>query len=535
MIFSKLTQKIVLLILVNLYYYPIRGSESHFFPVESCEVQWDQYQDREVLFDPSVDSIFTPLGNLGYSLYQSRLQEKKIDRQNCYKSWTILLYMAANNNLNQYALADLIKMESISHSIPGLTGSSKKIDLLVEIDSREKPFELRRFHIFQNADFYLEDLNAEKIKDLKLNHIRSPITTLQFHGKEIPYSQKIIEFLDWGIQSYPSKHYLFLFWGHAQGWTAISSSSSAMKKSIFGGIGMRETEEGTDYLSTLSLHKILGFMSHKIGKKIDIFATDACLMQNLETLVELGPETRFICGSEEIESFAGLPYQLLFRDMNQWERNEQHSEDDRVFELAKRIPTLYKESFDPTNGCQRKFDSSAHWNFIYSTIQTESLINNLIPAINELGYCLCDFVTEKDERWMDLKVLVQRGPHHLGGYQDFGNFLENLRQLVRFEKTKKHSECATANLESAIQNAYLSLNESLICSELGNKYVSPPSSELTIPRGVAIWLPKTDEEFIIRYPDFFQSYLYHFYTNRTHSGWKKWMLMIYPVQKQSSA
>lgn len=533
MVLSNLTRLTTLFILIRIFDHSTYGSERDLLPNESCESQWEKYLDQEVLFNYQMDSVSTSVGNLGYSRYQLRLHQRKIIRENCFKSWTILVYMAANNNLTQYALADVLKMEAFSRFLPGQTGSSKKIDVLVEIESQENPTELRRIHIFQSEDFSLEELNFEKIKALKLNQIRSPITTLYNYRKDLAYSEKIIEFLDWGIQNYPSKHYLFLFWGHGQGWTAIPCSNSALRERMMGGIGLRETEIGIEYLSIPSLKKILSFVSHKIGKKVDLLVTDACLMQSIETLAELRQEARFICGSEEIESFTGLPYQLLFRYMNQLEQSEQ-SEEMKVLELAKVIPILYKESIDFTFGCQKNFGSSAHWDLIYSTIETDYLMRDLLPAIDRLGNCLFEYVTEQDEKWMELKAFIQKGPHHLGGSQDLGTFLERLMQFATLENARQNGKSSMQNLESAVQQTYLALKKSLTSCILGNKYQPSQGSKGETLKGVSIWLPRTDQEFIDRYPDFSQSWLYQSHSHNQHSGWKKWMQMIYPISKCKS-
>ena len=79
-----------------------------WFPQKSCREVW---KNRDLAkYDAAKDAALTKDGDLGYPAYQKRLKTSGIDRSSCYKDWTILVYMAADNDLHPYALWDLEEM-----------------------------------------------------------------------------------------------------------------------------------------------------------------------------------------------------------------------------------------------------------------------------------------------------------------------------------------------------------------------------------------------------------------------------------------
>jgi hypothetical protein len=84
---------------------------------------------------------FQPTQDKKYSDYLAR-----IHRVDCQKDWTLLVYMAANNDLAPYALWDLYEMEA-AFKDPDLAGSGLATDLVVQLEhaSENKIQESRGF------------------------------------------------------------------------------------------------------------------------------------------------------------------------------------------------------------------------------------------------------------------------------------------------------------------------------------------------------------------------------------------------------
>src|SRR4051812_47435811 len=66
------------------------------------------------------------------------------ERTACYKSWTVLIYMAADNDLAPYAYLNLYELEASGGG--GLSASSQRTDAVVQLDT-PGPRGLRRLHM----------------------------------------------------------------------------------------------------------------------------------------------------------------------------------------------------------------------------------------------------------------------------------------------------------------------------------------------------------------------------------------------------
>ena len=136
-------------------------------------------------------------GNEGYASWL-----KRTDRKNCYKDWTVLVYMAADNDLTPYALADLYEMEA-AYTSGSYAASTLKTDLLVEVDTTDSEG-ARRLHMFQSPRPYRTDFSREDIKTWNLGSVRSPIVKAVAEDRS-DHRERFKEFLTWAVTNYPSK------------------------------------------------------------------------------------------------------------------------------------------------------------------------------------------------------------------------------------------------------------------------------------------------------------------------------------------
>ncbi len=132
---------------------PAKAQEQ--FPTVTCENAWLGTVPNDYLFDYSKDAKITPRGNEGYSNYLERMSaEGLVNRKDCYKTWTVFIYMAATQDLLPYAYADLKEMESgetydgTPISSTAHRGSSLKSDVIVQLDS-DTSREISRLHMFE--------------------------------------------------------------------------------------------------------------------------------------------------------------------------------------------------------------------------------------------------------------------------------------------------------------------------------------------------------------------------------------------------
>ncbi len=486
----------------------------------SCRKQWKQ---EEYHYDFQEE----------YEAFQERLK-----RTQCEKDWTILVYMAADNDLFPYALLDIYEMEAAFKSSDS-AGSTLKTDLLVQIDGPASD-DLRRLHIFSGPVSY-EKKGPEDFSNGSLNNVRSPIAA-RLNEKNESEQKRLENFLNWGARNYPAKNYMVIVWGHGQGWKAYpvenpaesrylekkdlpTNFPSTKKDKSFGGIAFRKSS-GT-WLDIPALRNALDSFTQEIGKPVDVYASDSCLMQMLEVAYELSNQTRFVVGSTQVQSFLGLPYRRLLYELNRGSFNGQRKEKknsvdtkDEPYLLAKMIPELMYQSLDAQRGSQSRAGKEAQAFVTSSALSSSEAKNLLVPALRGLSLALKNYLAEDPLRAMDIKFVLQKVPTFEGGAQDLGVFLGYLDVLLRQEREKTGSLSAAAEdlvfFSAKTQDA---LNRAVLSYAYGSAYGVDPNSHILgfVPKAISLWLPVEKKEYTARRQEFLQSQFY------LDSQWQVWL------------
>ena len=234
----------------------------------------------EVSFDARNNTnLQDEIANLDLSVPQAVIVEDKAASSKVDKEWTIMVYVNGKNNLEPYALKDMNEMEKI--------GSTDKVNVVTETGLISGYGTLpwtgtARFLIKKDAD---------------TNKVTSPI--LQNLGKsDMGDYKNVVAFVKWAQTNYPAKHYMLVVWNHGAGW--IKSRSPEVTK------GISYDDETGNHINTPQM----GLMMKAIGK-IDVYGSDACLMQMPEVDYEIKDFVDYIVGSEETEPGDGYTYDLL--------------------------------------------------------------------------------------------------------------------------------------------------------------------------------------------------------------------------------
>ncbi len=194
--------------------------------------------------------------------------------------WTVMVYMAGDNNLDLAALRDISEMARV--------GSSKEVSILVQLD-RGIDFLTRRFYITEGGGY-----QKDVVESFEETNSGDP---------------KILEdFILWTVERYPANHYLLILWNHGGGWWEEESEKSKVKSKRLRRSGalfkrylpftldhspfansrsIAFDDTSRDFLDNKELKGVLSRISGKFGKKIDILGMDACLMQMIEVAYEL--------------------------------------------------------------------------------------------------------------------------------------------------------------------------------------------------------------------------------------------------------
>ncbi|MGH2689633.1 MAG: clostripain-related cysteine peptidase, partial [Actinomycetota bacterium] len=192
--------------------------------------------------------------------------------------WTALIYMVADNDLEPFGIEDLNEMEAAP--------DYAEVNVVVQVD-RSSRYDTtngdwsttRRMEVRPDSDtatvgsLFLADLGEQNMGD----------------------PQTLADFLVWGVDTYPADHYLVVIWDHGYGWS--------------GGIG-NDLGNG-DHLSVTELGSALSVGADHLGRPFDILAFDACLMQQVDVLVEVAWVADFFVGAQNLEPATGWPYEEM--------------------------------------------------------------------------------------------------------------------------------------------------------------------------------------------------------------------------------
>lgn len=465
-------------------------------------------------------------------------QKIAIPRETCLKEWAVLVYMAADNNLGAYALEDLYEMESGFQS-GQYAGSTSKMDVLVELDLPGAGG-IDRLQITQQKELYdSKVILSGAFLDIKAGRekIRSPLLKQLDEDYFITQSQRLEDFLSWGVQNYPAKRYAVVIWGHGQGWGAKSRDTGAVTatdEGVGGGV-LLDGYPKEDLVDLPQMQSVLKTVRQRYlgGRPFDLLVNDACLMQTAEVLVELKEEAKFIIGSTQIQNFHGLPYRRWFYSMNanhyagiSLNERTRRCGDDRGCWQAMLLPRLVKGTW-AERGFQGELDVNGYKQFTISSFESNYVNSDIEPALNELARKLFDFLTVKDlnmERQLAIFRAVDRVPRFEGGVAELGHLASVIEEEVRgWEKTygKDMSSQLVLGSVKSLQDAILYANVSY---HYGADYVLDEGYPLgSGTRVLSVWVPRDAYEYQQRRSEFeSQSKLFS-----DAPFWPKWLAVLF--------
>jgi len=187
------------------------------------------------------------------------------------KSWTVLVYMDADNNLEDVGIEDFLEMSAV--------GSTPDVNVVVQMD-RTPGFESTYGDWTSARRFYV---TAGMEPD-------APGTDLGEVNMADP--AELVSFVNWGIGNYPATHYFLVLWDHGDGWQGVVVDDDPV-------IG--------DRLNATELRTAMDAIVAANGRRIDLLGNDACRM-TLEIQYELADFVDYFVGSEKDEPKEGWPY-----------------------------------------------------------------------------------------------------------------------------------------------------------------------------------------------------------------------------------
>jgi hypothetical protein len=189
--------------------------------------------------------------------------------------WTVLIYMAANNDLE---IASLLNLQQLADA-----ASSPLVNVVVQITrdpdsditdtiANLKPFTSTKRLLVQHGRF-------TELADLGRVNSGSPAT--------------LADFISWGERSYPAQHYLLALSDHGGGWQGCCEDDTFKTFKTF--------------MDLASIQRAL----KQANAPLDIIGFDACLMASVEVAAAVQPYASLLVASEELEPAYGWDYTAL--------------------------------------------------------------------------------------------------------------------------------------------------------------------------------------------------------------------------------
>jgi len=180
-------------------------------------------------------------------------------------SWNILVYLQADNNLNDLTQTDLDELMAV--------GSSDEVNVLVFMDKLDDYAYL----------YYIEPRGMV-------------LLDYEYNGVEVNTGDPVVfeKFVTYAEDNYPAEHTLIFFWDHG-GPTA--------------GVGLDDTtpEGVSDWLTH---HELIAALD---GHTVDVLAMDECSIGQIEVMYEysMGLDTQYVVASESSIGYRGFPYDWI--------------------------------------------------------------------------------------------------------------------------------------------------------------------------------------------------------------------------------
>lgn len=311
------------------------------------------------------------------------------DEQHSSYHWKILIYMDADNDLSESALADLGEIAD------GL--SSENIAVFVQLDL-PNGISTKRLQIKEHEQIILEDIGESNM---------ASATTLA-------------DFIHWGHTQASTTHTLLILWDHGNGWDhqQLPANAKPAQRSLF-----VDEDNSADFLANRKVREAI----ETSNISIDILGFDASIMGTLEALYEFRELSPILITSQEVGEASGWNYTQLLQKLSV---NSSMTPE----ELARQIVETYKNFYEtvfypgkPVNYDQR---------YGLSALQTDFLEAIALSA-NELAITWMDKLAIDSQSLNDL-IAARQNSQNIDRYiqpfvyvdlADFASHLDSNSQI----------------------------------------------------------------------------------------------------------
>lgn len=190
--------------------------------------------------------------------------------------WTVLVYVMGDNDLEPFAVQDLLEMSSVN--------ANERVNVIALADRHPK---------YTFDDDPLGDFSGTQVFQVSPEGLTPLAEETEIN---VGSPDSLAGFIETGIEQFPAQHYGVILWNHGAGWP---------------GMGPDETD-GNDILDLADIDQ--GFEQGLAAagvESIDLVGFDACLMASYEVASVMAEHAEFMIASEELEPGHGWNYAAL--------------------------------------------------------------------------------------------------------------------------------------------------------------------------------------------------------------------------------
>jgi hypothetical protein len=362
------------------------------------------------------------------------------------KEWTVMVYLAGDNNLDSAGVIDLKEMKTV--------GSTDRINVIAQFDRQGKDIATNRYYIRKGGT-----LAKDVVGSLGETNMGDP--------------RVLEDFIKWGNKNYPAEHYLLVVWNHGNGWNdenvyriarsmmklnirrrgeVVLPAKGAAKDSVsirriraIGGKKFRHAlfhtsimkaiatrgiaydDDAQDFLDNIEMKRLLASAKKILKRKIDILGMDACLMSMAEVVYQLRDSVSLAVGSEEVEPGDGWPYNRILAKLTKKPAMMPN-------ELATAIVNEYLASYPANAG-------------VTQSACDLSKSGLLASAVDQLSDGLNSHLSDTTERAKIVECRLQAQAYESPDYIDLYDFCDLLEGKTGFDDIR----IACSEVKNAIQ------------------------------------------------------------------------------------
>ena len=217
------------------------------------------------------------------------------------RNWTVVIYMAADNDLESAAILDINEMEAADFKAGGITVLAL-VDRAEGYDGTNGNWtDTRLYEIKHDDDGLNGNIISERISCNTLGLSADDDSELNMADPNVLHN--VLRFAQ---KQYPASEYGLVIWGHGTGWRGGGTAGTAMAgRSDSKAVAI--DDYSASFMTISQVHQEIS----KLPETLGFIGFDTCYGALLETAWEFRNDAEFMVGSENIVPSNGWNYQIF--------------------------------------------------------------------------------------------------------------------------------------------------------------------------------------------------------------------------------